>query len=419
MAQPTPYDRQANFSNEEALNPTTKTPGASLDAELNAVKITSDQTLANLALIQRDDGQLANATVGLDQLKPSLSIGFTLRGAWAAPVNYVIADGVSFDNKFYRALSSHLSVSGQTPDIRADLWQFVLDFNDFAPAVIADGGVTLVKLIDGIFAVGAPGLAKFADGFWTTASLAKFADGFLTADATGRAKMADAFITLAKLPDGVLSADATGRAKFADKFVTNAKLNDMAEATIKGRAAAAGAGVPVDLTAAQVRTILDAARVGSGSVVSGSSQTAMDWTGIPAGVKIIDIGLSGISTNGSSAYIIQIGASGGVETSSYLGATSVLTNATAIDGANMSSGFTVSPVVGATTIVHGILRLTLIDASTNTWAYSGTIGYSNGTSTAVGGGSKSLAGALDRVRLTTAGGTDTFDAGKANINYIY
>jgi hypothetical protein len=32
-------------------------------------------------------------------------------------------------------------------------------------------------------------------------------------------------------------------------------------------------------------------------------------------------------------------------------------------------------------------------------------------------GSKSLSGVLDRVRITTVNGTDTFDAGKINIIY--
>jgi hypothetical protein len=41
-----------------------------------------------------------------------------------------------------------------------------------------------------------------------------------------------------------------------DGAVTNSKLADMAEATIKGRAASAGAGDPQDLSAAQVRTTL-------------------------------------------------------------------------------------------------------------------------------------------------------------------
>lgn len=42
----------------------------------------------------------------------------------------------------------------------------------------------------------------------------------------------------------------------ADGSITNAKLADMAQSTIKGRAAAAGTGVPVDLSTSQVKTML-------------------------------------------------------------------------------------------------------------------------------------------------------------------
>lgn len=46
-----------------------------------------------------------------------------------------------------------------------------------------------------------------------------------------------------------------------DDVVTNAKAANMAEATIKGRAASAGTGDPTDLTAAQVAAILDASSI--------------------------------------------------------------------------------------------------------------------------------------------------------------
>ncbi len=52
------------------------------------------------------------------------------------------------------------------------------------------------------------------------------------------------------------TADVFATANLADEAVTNAKLANMDEATIKGRAAAAGTGVPVDLSVAQVATIL-------------------------------------------------------------------------------------------------------------------------------------------------------------------
>ena len=129
MSQPTPYNRQYNFQNYQALNPSSPLPANQVDAELNEVKITLDETLQNLALIQRDDGALANASVGFEQLKPSLSVGFTLKGPWSAGVNYSLADGVTVGTKFYRCLQSHLSTVGTPPATSPTLWQEVADFS--------------------------------------------------------------------------------------------------------------------------------------------------------------------------------------------------------------------------------------------------------------------------------------------------
>src|SRR3546814_12831159 len=60
VAQPTPYTRQYDFTDHSTNSPTTPQPGVHLDAEFNAVKLTTDQIRANLALIQRDDGKIAN-----------------------------------------------------------------------------------------------------------------------------------------------------------------------------------------------------------------------------------------------------------------------------------------------------------------------------------------------------------------------
>lgn len=58
MAQPPTYIRQTSFTGALVANPTAPFPVQSLDTEFNTVKTTLDATLANLALIQRDDGQL-------------------------------------------------------------------------------------------------------------------------------------------------------------------------------------------------------------------------------------------------------------------------------------------------------------------------------------------------------------------------
>jgi hypothetical protein len=66
-----------------------------------------------------------------------------------------------------------------------------------------------------------------------------------------------------------------------DNSATNAKLADMVQATIKGRAAAAGTGDPTDLTAAQVKTLLAIASTdvsGLGSLATKSTITAAEIT---------------------------------------------------------------------------------------------------------------------------------------------
>ena len=73
MPQPPTYNRQTNFQNQQSLTPNEPLPADELDSELNSVKLTLDATLGNLALIQRDDGELSNETVGVDQLKPELA----------------------------------------------------------------------------------------------------------------------------------------------------------------------------------------------------------------------------------------------------------------------------------------------------------------------------------------------------------
>jgi hypothetical protein len=56
-----------------------------------------------------------------------------------------------------------------------------------------------------------------------------------------------------------------GTASVPDGSITNAKLADMAQATIKGRAAGAGTGDPTDLTATQATAILNAVVGDSGA----------------------------------------------------------------------------------------------------------------------------------------------------------
>jgi hypothetical protein len=154
-------------------------------------------------------------------------------------------------------------------------------------------------------------------------------------------------------------------------------------------------------------------KIGSYAGTSASS-TSIDFGFIPSWVKRITVMFSGVSTSGTSNLQIQLGDSGGFETSSYLGAESTSVGATA---SVHSAGFIIKTGVAAASIFHGVVVLALLNASTNTWAESGNIATSNTTQVGVSAGSKALSATLDRVRITTVNGTDTFDAGTVNILY--
>jgi hypothetical protein len=72
MAYPPAYVRAYSFTDFETLNPGEPKPGDKLDTEYDAVSNALTATQTNLALIQRADGELANESVGVDQLQAGL-----------------------------------------------------------------------------------------------------------------------------------------------------------------------------------------------------------------------------------------------------------------------------------------------------------------------------------------------------------
>ena len=75
-----------------------------------------------------------------------------------------------------------------------------------------------------------------------------------------------------------------------------------------------------------------------------------------------------------------------------------------------------SQIAAASNTQQGMAVLSLL--TNNTWVYLGNVNnVGNDILQSSGGSSPSLSGALDRVRITTVNGTDTFDAGSINILY--
>lgn len=128
MAQPTPYVRQFDFSDHTAETPELPQDGTELDAEYDAIKTTLDQTLTNLARIQRDDGALANQTVGAAQLTPELLAALGVAGYWETATAYAVDDRVFYGNAVYVCLVAHTSDTFAT-DLASGNWQVLVDFS--------------------------------------------------------------------------------------------------------------------------------------------------------------------------------------------------------------------------------------------------------------------------------------------------
>jgi hypothetical protein len=155
----------------------------------------------------------------------------------------------------------------------------------------------------------------------------------------------------------------------------------------------------------------------SGTAVASTSGTSIDFTGIPAGVRRITVMFQGMSTSGTSPPMIQIG-SGSVTTTGYLGSNTITGSGVASLIYTAGFGIGVSTAQwSAAAVLHGAITLSLFNASTNTWVASGVTSTSNNDASYLTSGSVPLSGVIDRVRITTLGGVNTFDAGSINILY--
>ena len=153
----------------------------------------------------------------------------------------------------------------------------------------------------------------------------------------------------------------------------------------------------------------------SGTAVDSTSGTSIDFTSIPSWVKRVNIIFSSVSTNGTSLFMLQIG-NGSIVTTGYESGS--WTANTANTGS--TAGFILNAGSSASSgSYHGVITVNLISA--NKWVESGTLGQSTNPASigggSVSGGTITLGGTLDRVRITTVNGTDTFDAGSINILY--
>ena len=144
------------------------------------------------------------------------------------------------------------------------------------------------------------------------------------------------------------------------------------------------------------------------TAVATTSGTSVDFTSIPSTVKRITVMFDAVSNSGGDNYIIQIGDAQGFETTGYVSSASDRGGEqTATNGFCISRGNTSSSVNYGVIVINNITG--------NSWLSSGD--FSREDVVASSTGSKTLSATLDRIRITTITGANTFDAGQVNIMY--
>jgi hypothetical protein len=150
----------------------------------------------------------------------------------------------------------------------------------------------------------------------------------------------------------------------------------------------------------------------SGTAVASTSGTSIDFTSIPSWVKRITVMMNGVSISGTSNIILQLGA-GSITTSGYSTGIGLIYASTAALVVNYTNGFNIALPNLASDLFYGSSTLSLFGS--NTWVGAGNMNSAGRNCSS--SGLIALGGTLDRIRITTANGTDTFDAGSINILY--
>ena len=145
-----------------------------------------------------------------------------------------------------------------------------------------------------------------------------------------------------------------------------------------------------------------------------TSGSSVDFIGIPSWAKRVTVMFNGVSTNGVNHIIIQFGTSGGLQTTGYFSYSVYIQGGSV--GALQSTAGTAIVGSSAASVQYGPVSFTNFGG--NTWMTSGVMSTDTSTTdyTQMLGGSFTLSGVLDRIRITT-NSADTFDAGSINVMY--
>jgi hypothetical protein len=150
-----------------------------------------------------------------------------------------------------------------------------------------------------------------------------------------------------------------------------------------------------------------------GTAQNTTSGTSINFTGIPSWAERITVMFNGVSSNGTSNFLIQLGTSSGFVITGYESSSAYIISNSSYLNSQYSAGFGIAQGSGSN-VISGFLQFCNI--SSNTWVMSGNLTTTQ-NATFMNAGRISLAAVLTQLRLTTVNGTDAFDSGSVNILY--
>lgn len=119
--------------------------GTKLDIELENVATSLSETQSRLGEIQRDDGALANDSVGRDQLQNELFAGINTPETWVSGTTYTLRDAVFFTTasytKWYKCIVAH-TAGVFADDLSAGYWELIL-FLDLAAVSASEAAAAI------------------------------------------------------------------------------------------------------------------------------------------------------------------------------------------------------------------------------------------------------------------------------------
>jgi hypothetical protein len=200
-------------------------------------------------------------------------------------------------------------------------------------------------------------------------------------------------MAITKVTNRVLEVDSVGTAQLSAGAVTESKIANSA------------------VTLAKLAQPFTLATVKAFNWNGSSTNTFLDFTNIPSWAKLIIVMFNELSLNGSNISV-RLGTSSGIENTNYIAGSSRVGPLGATAYAGSTVGFNVQGGTGAENF-SGIMHLSTLGS--NVWSASHAGRVAAGS--IQGGGTKTLAGTLTQVRITTETTTNIVDAGSVNISY--